>query len=188
MVELGDGWREIIVPPLEEGERMALKPNFDPFQKISRWKLGWHKNAIHFVKKEENSSWSLIKDFFKGRLNQMIYKRIECNRGNVDYCYAVDAIKGDDTVMGHIVSMVLGQSVVSMSTDKQEIWLHDLSTPRQFPYKIVKTRTGWSLENNCNQNAKLLYNTHYLIMVVQGGYTTDIYFYKTPCCNTSAIR
>ena len=30
----------------------------------------------------------------------MIYKRIECNRGNVDYCYAVDAIKGDDTVMG----------------------------------------------------------------------------------------
>ena len=188
MVALDGGWREIIIPPSEEGERVLLKPNFELPVRRTRWKLTRCGKLSYFVKEEDNSSWSLIKEFFQGRLDKLLYKRSECNQGNLDQCFAIKAIKGDDTFMGHVVSMVLGASVASMSTEDQEIWLHDLSTPRNFPYNIVKTKTGWRLENEFNQNAKLLYNFNYLVMVVKNESSTDIYFYKTPCCNIGAIR
>lgn len=188
MVALDGGWREIIIPPSEEGERVLLKPNFELPVRRTRWKLTRCGKLSYFVKEEDNSSWSLIKEFFQGRLEHLLYKRIECNQGNLKSCYAVKAIKGDDSIMGHIVSMVLGQTVASITSENEDIWMHDLTSPRNFPYKIIKTKTGWRLENEFNQNAKLLYNFNYLVMVVKNESSTDIYFYKTPCCNIGAIR
>lgn len=178
-----DGWREIKVPPPEEGDRVWLKPNFEIPVRKTKWRLAWYGKYPHYVKEKDNSSWKLIKEFFKGRLDKLLYRRSDCNQGNLENCLAVKAIKGDNTFMGHVVSMVLGQSVVAMSEEDEIIWLHDLASPRNFPYEIVKTSTGWRLKDDSNPNAKLLYNSHYLMMIVNSGYSTNVYFYRTPCTN-----
>lgn len=178
-------WREIMIPPLEEGRRVLLKPDFEqrlkrPLRKMTKLK-GVHR---FYPSKPDNSSWNLIKEFFEGRLEQLLYRRIDCNRGNLDYCYAVKAIKGDDSDMGHLVSMVFGASVASMSEPDERIWLHDVPTMRKFPYEVVRTKSnGWRLQDNCNKNVKLLYNAHYLMMIVRTRYFTDIYFCKIPYVN-----
>lgn len=178
-------WREILLPPLEEGQMVWLKPDFEqrlkkPFRRIAKGK----GVKYFYLKKPDNSSWNLIKEFFEGRIEQLLYRRSDCNQGSLEYCYAVKAIKGDDSVMGHLVSMVFGASVASMSEPNQKIWLHDVPTMRKFPYEVVRTnRNGWRLKDNSNKNAKLLYNSHYLMMIVRTRYSTDIYFYRTPCVN-----
>lgn len=178
-----DGWREIIIPPSEEGKRVWLKPNFEIPVRKTKWRLAWYGEYPHFVKEQDNSSWKLIKEFFKGRLEKLLYRRSDCSQGSLENCYVVKAIKGDNTFMGHVVSMVLGQSIVAMSEEDEIIWLHDLASPRNFPYEVVKTRTGWSLKEDSNENVKLLYNSHYLMMIVKSGCSTNVYFYRTPCTN-----
>lgn len=160
-------WREIYIPPPEEGNRVFLKPNFELNPK--------------------NSSWEKIKEFFRGRLDDLLYKRSDCCCGDIDYCYAVEAIKGDDSRMGHIVSMVFGASIYQMAEGKP-IWMHDITSPRQFPKQIERTRNGWKLKDDTDLKAKLVYNTHYLMMICVQEQSVGLYFYKTPCCNINAIR
>lgn len=178
-------WREIQITPLEEGQRIWLKPNFEQRLKKSFCKnRGVTRVKQFYLRMPENSSWNLIKSFFDGRLDFLFYRRADCNRGSLQYCHAVRAIKGDDSTMGHLVSMVFAESVATMSEPNQKIWLHDVPTIRKFPYEVVRTeRRGWRLKDNSNENAKLLYNSHYLMMIVRSDLQTDIYFYRTPCLN-----
>ena len=178
-----DGWREVNFSTPEDGKMVLLKPNFELPVRKTKWRLAWYGKFPHFVKEQENSSWKPIKEFFKDRQDKLLYRRSDCSQGSLENCYVVKAIKGDNTFMGHVVSMVLGQSIVAMSEEDEIIWLHDLASPRNFPYEVVKTRTGWSLKEDSNENVKLLYNSHYLMMIVKSGCSTNVYFYRTPCTN-----
>lgn len=185
MVELGEGWREIIIPPPEEGKRVFLKPNFERLIKKPKWKIVHCGKKLYLRRIPENSSWEEIKNSFSGRLVQFVYRRADCNKGDLKHSFAVQAIKSDDSFMGHVVSMVLGASVASMSEEEEKIWLCDLASPKKFPYDVVRTsQNGWALKENDNPNVKLLYNQQFLIMIVREEFSTTIYFYRTPCTNT----
>ena len=62
MVELGEGWREIIIPPPEEGKRVFLKPNFERLIKKPKWKIVHCGKKLYLRRIPENSSWEEIKN------------------------------------------------------------------------------------------------------------------------------